>query len=307
MNWAIILAGGIGPQRSGAARPFLGDDRPKQFSTLRTGRSLFAQTRARVGQCVPESRNLHVVMRDHQAYYRTELAECQPLTTVEEPADRGTGAALAYGLSRLAWFDPEAIVGVFPADQCFDNLEVFCRAVETTYHVAAEHPHAVFVLGADAHRPESNCAWIEPGERVAASRAADIFTIQRFWDRPPPQTAAQLLKERCLWNTAVLIGAARAFWELMRLTSPSFTDRFTSLTQRRGAAAEEAISRAVYSSLPAMDFSSEILAARPDRAAVVRLSEAGWTDLGRVSRVETLIDSAHPDAGGRSASPLTLT
>jgi len=290
MDWAIILAGGNGTRLQPLTRQMMGDDRPKQFCPVLGRQTLLAQTRARIDACVPPLRVLTVVTRAHERYYRTELAGVHPSTVIEQPTGRGTAAAIAYGLSRLAWFDPDATVGIFPADHYYSNADVVRSTVEATYRLAADHAHHLFLLGADADHPETEYGWIEPSRRVPGLPTLETYAVNRFWEKPRSHAAQRLFARGCLWNTFVTIGRASAFRELIHHAAPGFLDRFLSLSRRRSQAAESQISEAVYDSLPPLDFSGEVLAARPDRLGVVRLSNSGWTDLGHPRRVQAVLE-----------------
>jgi mannose-1-phosphate guanylyltransferase len=301
MNWAIILAGGNGSRLQPLTRQMTGDDRPKQFCPVLGRQTLLAQTRARVERSVPPLRVVTVVTRAHEPYYRAELADAHPWTVVEQPCARGTAAAIAYGLSRIEWFDPDATVGIFPADHYYQNADAVRQTVDASYRLAGISPQHVLLLGADAERPETEYGWIEPAARVPNPSPVETYRVHRFWEKPGFQTAKRLLARGCLWNTFVTVGQARAFRDLVRQAVPGFFDRFLSLTQRRSANAEESVSQAIYTSLPSVDFSGDVLAARPDRLAVVRLSHSGWTDLGHPRRVQAVLDGG-PAAPAWSAA-----
>src|SRR5436190_9072696 len=100
MRWAVILAGGNGSRLQSLTRVLTGDDRPKQFCPLLGDKTLLAQTRARVALNVPINQTLCVVTRDHERYYRRELADMRLRQLIEQPGNRGTAAAIAYSAAR---------------------------------------------------------------------------------------------------------------------------------------------------------------------------------------------------------------
>src|SRR5437870_1437892 len=121
MRWAVILAGGNGTRLQPLTRALTGDDRPKQFCPLLGGKTLLAQTRARVALNVNTTRSLCVVTRDHERYYQRELADMRSGQLIEQPCNRGTAAAIAYSVARVGRDDKKAVIGLFPADHHYDD------------------------------------------------------------------------------------------------------------------------------------------------------------------------------------------
>ena len=123
MRWALILAGGNGSRLQSLTRLLTGDDRPKQFCPLLGDKTLLAQTRARLALNVDPARTVCVVTRAHAPYYSAELADMEPWQIVEQPKNRGTAAAIAYGIARIAARDPHATIAMFPADHYYEDTE----------------------------------------------------------------------------------------------------------------------------------------------------------------------------------------
>jgi mannose-1-phosphate guanylyltransferase len=71
--WAVMLAGGDGTRLQSLTLKIAGDSRPKQFCSIFGGESLLAQTRARLESLSHVDRELFVVTRAHETYYREEL------------------------------------------------------------------------------------------------------------------------------------------------------------------------------------------------------------------------------------------
>jgi mannose-1-phosphate guanylyltransferase len=289
MKWAVILAGGNGSRLQPLTRVLTGDDRPKQFCPLLGDKTLLAQTRARVALNVAPSRSLCVVTRDHERYYRSELADMHTPQIVEQPANRGTAAAIAYSLARVAQQDKKAIVGFFPADHYYEDSETFRRTVEETYLAARLRPDLVFLLGTEPDTPEVEYGWIEPGSPVPGFERS-MSMVQRFWEKPSRPVAEGLLTRGCLWNMFVMIGSLGAFRSLMYSSIPEMTRTF-ELVEQYSPARDATVER-IYDSIEPVDFSKEVLARHTDRIAVARVPHVGWTDLGQPARVHSLL-TAH--------------
>jgi len=296
MRWAVILAGGNGSRLQALTRTVTGDDRPKQFCPLLGGKTLLAQTRSRVALNVNTTRSLCVVTRDHERYYRHELADLRPAQIVEQPANRGTAAAIAYSIARIGRDDKKAVIGLFPADHHYDDVETFRRTVDRAYVAALQRPDLVFLLGTEPDSAEVEYGWIEPGDPVPGLDN-EMFQVSRFWEKPTRDTAEELLTRGCLWNMFVMIGSLGAFRTLLYAAAPDMMRQF-ELVDQFPSAERETVER-VYSVLPPVDFSRDVLARNPRKVAVARVPNVGWTDLGQPARVHSFLN-----AHGGSLTPL---
>jgi|KBSMisStandDraft_5_1062788.scaffolds.fasta_scaffold138036_2 mannose-1-phosphate guanylyltransferase len=287
--WAVILAGGDGTRLRTLTRHLAGDDRPKQFCRLVGAHSLLTDTIQRVAPVVGRDRTLCVVSKQHEPFYRGDLKGLRPWQILEQPANRGTTAAVAYGVASLVtgarrWEQP--IVACIPADHYYTDAKAFRRALNLAYAVAADHADRVVILGAGATTPETDFGWIQPGASLDGRRSGGaVREVVQFWEKPTGEVAASLMARRCLWNTFLTVGRASAFASLLADTVPEVWSAFSSLGrpcgQRQGLETIEAI----YDALDASDFSRDVLTERPGRLVVIDLpAAAGWTDLGHPER-----------------------
>jgi mannose-1-phosphate guanylyltransferase len=90
------------------------------------------------------------------------------------------------------------------------------------------------------------------------------------------------MKQKCLWNSFVMVGTARAFLNLIRKANPAL---FASVRSPTTSDPEHKALSSVYDDLPSVDFSGAILACCPDELSVVSASHVGWSDLGSPGRV----------------------
>lgn len=290
--WAVVLAGGEGSRLQSLTRLISGDDRPKQFCRFFGGRSLLQQTLARVSLNVGAGSTLCVVVRDHERYYGSELRAFAPWQVVAQPSNRGTAAAVAMALRRIAAVGGgPGVVGFFPSDHHYSNVRALQRTVSEAYRAAAEHPDRLFLVGAKATAPEVDYGWIEPGQRIDGDGHAvepRAFEIRRFWEKPATGIAQRLFERGCLWNTFILVGSTAAFGEALAASQPSFWARFAPLG-RESRELESDAAAAVYDEIEPVDFSRDVLQRLVQGLAVVPLASAGWTDLGRPARALKVI------------------
>jgi mannose-1-phosphate guanylyltransferase len=286
-HWAGILAGGNGTRLHEFTKALTGDDRPKQFCRLLGRHTLVGATRARLSSLVEPERTLCVVTRHHAGFYTEELADLPSYALIEQPVNRGTTAAIAYLVARVASIAPNAVLAMFPADHHYEDASVLRQTTAMAYAAAAIDRRRIFMVGAEPDRPEPEYGYIEQGAMLPQFSSAMLPTgpiraVTRFVEKPSPVEAAALLRRGCLWNTFVLVGHVEAFTGLLDETVPGLYREFLALWSQPDEAAAAAM---LYEELAPSDFSKEILARCPDRLGVLSLPSGNWTDLGQPSRV----------------------
>jgi mannose-1-phosphate guanylyltransferase len=283
-KWAVILAGGSGTRLQPLTSRMFGEGRPKQFCNLFGDRTLLGHTQARIARVIPPGQTMYVVVKAHAPYYRQELLGVPPSRVLVQPMDRGTTAAIAYSLARISALENDAIVGFFPADHHFTDEAAFTSAVDQAYGLARLHADKLLLLGAKPEHAEVEYGWIEPGGDIPGARGGSVSGVRRFWEKPSLDVARGLFDRGCLWNTFVMIGRVRTFLDAMKQSVPAVFRAFEAAGD----------TDKVYSALVAGDFSKQVLAALPDRLAVLRLDDAGWSDLGTPERVFAAVGGVAP-------------
>jgi len=274
-RWAVVLAGGDGTRLQSLTLKISGDLRPKQFCSIFGGKSLLSQTWQRLGPLFPRDHTMSVLTRAHERFYREELLPPESSYILVQPENRGTGVAIAAAILRIIRSDIDAIVAFFPCDHYYTDDDAFALTIRSAMAFAEEHPTSLVLLGAQAHCPEVEYGWIEPGQAISDLR---LSRVNRFWEKPSLQEAQALLRRGCLWNTFVTIGRAETFLELLCAEIP---DVVSSIA----AALTDKDLDSAYRGVRAVDFSQAVLVPQPHRLLVVRDAVSGWTDLGNPSRV----------------------
>jgi mannose-1-phosphate guanylyltransferase len=321
-RWAVVLAGGDGTRLQSLTLEIAGDRRPKQFCSFFGGETLLTQTRARLESLFHADRELFVVTRSHETYYREELRNVDESRIISQPLNRGTGVAVAVALAHLLQRDPDAVVVIVPCDHYYSDDEGFGRAIRSVVSSAEQYPDAVVVLGVEARYAEIEYGWIEVGSAISDT-LAPLFRVNRFWEKPSMLQAQELLRRGCLWNTFVTAGRASTFLDVLCAEVPNVV-----LAINRALADNEL--EAAYRVMPAVDLSRQVFAPQPHRLLIVRDVTSGWADLGSPSRVMEILarnnihpawlreehksllhtdsywNRASPDGGGRDTPPPTI-
>jgi mannose-1-phosphate guanylyltransferase len=284
--WAVILAGGDGVRLRSLTRDLAGDERPKQFCKIIGNETLLQQTARRIRHLIRPERTLVVLSRRHAQYFEPDLTETGVLT---QPENRGTAPAILYSLLSIGSRDPGANVALFPSDHYFTSDARFMEHVDCALRAVSERPDLIVLLGIVPDTPEVDYGWIQPGSPVRGVSSDSILRVQRFWEKPAHDVAADLFAQGCLWNSFVLVGAVRGLLGLMRRSVPELCEAFHEAQSALRKPADGDVLRSIYAQIPTVDFSRQVLAECPDSLAVLPVANAGWVDIGRPERVRALM------------------
>jgi len=306
--WAIVL-GGQGVRLRALVRHVCGDERPKQYVPLLGSSSLLQQTIDRLSPLIPAERTVLVTMRSQVAYLSGVLGELRHSQVLAQPDDRGTAAAILLGAHWVLARDPGATLIVAPSDHLILDEALFVRHVAAVGRFVREHPEWMTLLGARPTEPECEYGWIEPGPRVAWTVDGPLHRVFRFFEKPSPEHASSLFANGCLWNTFVLVAAARTLVAAGEECVPEVADRLGRLATFFGTADEPWAMRQAYALAPRANFSRSVLERCPRALAVSTLPAVTWCDLGspgRVVKTLTRLGISPPWLSSLPHPPLTL-
>jgi mannose-1-phosphate guanylyltransferase len=111
--------------------------------------------------------------------------------------------------------------------------------------------------------------------------------VRRFWEKPHPQLAGKLMKRGCLWNSFVMVGRVATFLKMIHRAVPNLFSRFQAIEPSLNNANEKEAVNKLYSCLPDVHFSQDVLAARTVPLAVMPVTGLTWNDLGKPQRVRS--------------------
>jgi mannose-1-phosphate guanylyltransferase len=284
-RWGVILAGGDGKRLLPLTRKLTGEERPKQFCALSGTETLLKETWQRVSHVVPQSNLLLVLTRTHERFYGEHIRGIPTCNVLVQPSNRGTAPAIVSSVTRLQAVAPNGVVGFFPSDHHFKHKATLVGAVNAAFQHVASHGERIVLLGVAPDAPEDGYGWIEPGVPVHRTNAGPMLEVRRFWEKPSPEIARHMMRAGGLWNSFIMVGCVRAFLEIMRRRVPHLLASFASMGAAVQPEIEEAALAELWSSVPASDFSQEVLAVCPSDLAVFPVEGLGWTDLGAPERV----------------------
>jgi mannose-1-phosphate guanylyltransferase len=278
--FVVVLAGGEGRRLAPLTRALYGSDLPKQFAVIAGERSLLQTTIERATALTTLDRISVVVAAHHEHLARTQLAPYPGVELVVQPTNLDTAPGMLLPLVRILARTWNARVVFLPSDHYVADPAPIARALADAERGNAHRRLAL--VGVAPTGPEVEYGWIVRGTRIARSPA---FGVRRFHEKPNQNVADELWRSGGLWNTFISTGPVDVFWELARRHLPDHAAALERYAVSLGGLGETAALEAAYRTMPAANFSRDVLARASDALAVLPVAGTGWSDWGSPARV----------------------
>jgi mannose-1-phosphate guanylyltransferase len=288
--YAVIMAGGRGTRFWPKSRR----NRAKQVLRLFGERSLIQQAVDRLQPIVPHS-NVWVITNEFlQREIRTQLPEIPPEQVIAEPAQRNTAPCIGLAAHILTQRDPQAIMGVFPADHLILKEARFRKFVKAAFYAAEKN--RVVVLGIQPRWPETGYGYIEFPKHVKPG-SAEAAPVVRFREKPDANTAKRFVaRGNFFWNAGMFFWRASAVMELMRHHQPKTATLLAGLPPFNSRQFAKRLAEA-YPLCDGISVDYAILE-KADGVGGLALDDIGWSDVGSW---EAVYDLAEKDANGNAS------
>lgn len=289
-QWVLVLAAGDGSRLRALTTQPCGTAVPKQYCSLSGGRSLLEDAMVRAQSQVAAERVCAIVAQQHHRWWSSldALTALPQANLIVQPRNRGTAIGILYSLVHILSQDPQAQVLLLPSDHYVADEATLQRSLRAAMEHVVRCPDRPVLLGLHPEEPDSELGYIIPGD-------TDPFggrTVARFVEKPELPVAAQIVRAGGLWNTFIIATSARALLDL-------FLPRFAPIVMEMQVIVSNALQHKtaggwpsivdMYTRLPDLDFSRDLLEGRESSLSVIRVPPCGWSDLGTPHRVgETL-------------------
>lgn len=299
-RWTIILAGGEGERLRGVTTQRYGTQRPKQYCSFWGGQSMLQWTMDRTVGLVQESHTKVVIGNGHEKLYLESVREPICGEVIVQPRNYGTLPGILLPLSHIMAEDPNATVILMPSDHYIFPAEKFVERARRAMELAERFPDKLVLLGAVPDSPIPDYGWVQSEGHAFRDDDWRAKPVTAFLEKPGEALAQELYRRGWLWNTMIVAAKVSLLWKLAYECADEILHRFNTYHQalhaiRNGRAPESHRQLALeqlYSGIRSADFSRDVLQCRPERCAILPMTDVFWCDCGHPERLQRVIERA---------------
>lgn len=207
--YPVILAGGSGTRFWPRSRQRMA----KQVLALNSKKdSMIQQTVERLKPLAGKERFWVITNENVYSVISKQLRQLNRKQILAEPLQRNTAPAIGLAAFLLAKHDPQAIIGMFPADHVIGDEKRFRKDIERAIEIASQDGNIV-VMGVQPNRAETGYGYIETGEMTEE----DLFRVRRFTEKPNAEKAEEFVAAgNFFWNSGMFVWSAQTLVDAMR-------------------------------------------------------------------------------------------
>ncbi len=283
MNYAVILAGGVGSR----FWPLSRSQEPKQFLNLYSRKSMIEETINRIEGLFKKE---NIYLATNKIYYQKikKIALACGLrwkNILFEPEGKNTFAPIGILSSEINKIDPDAIITVLPCDHIISERKVFLKLLKEALDFASQGK--IVALGIPPDRPETGYGYIRIFKREIQAKKVKGYMADKFIEKPSLETAKKLIKDkRYYWNGGIFIFKSSLILDEIMRFLPAAYKIITKINRKNNL-------KKLWHRLPALSIDYAIM--EKTKKIMVLIADCGWKDLGSL---ETMSEILKKDRNG---------
>jgi len=212
MNYAVILAGGVGSR----FWPFSRELEPKQFMKVIGEASLLQATIQRLKGVVDAQRTYIITNNIYFYEVKAQVSRfgIPDANIILEPQGKNTAPAIGLCARLISRIDKEAVLLVLPADHYIKNAENFKKAIKKAITCAGKD--LLVTIGIKPKAPSTGYGYIK-----VSGKKNGYFAVEKFLEKPDLNRAKKYFKDKkFFWNSGMFIWKASVFLDEARKYLP---------------------------------------------------------------------------------------
>lgn len=217
MNYAVILAGGVGSR----FWPFSRELEPKQFMKVIGEDSLLQATIQRL-KGVVEPAHIYIVTNNIYFYeVKAQVAEfgIPDQNIILEPQGKNTAPAIGLCARLISRIDKDALLLILPSDHYIKKAGNFKKTIKNA--VACAKRDLLVTIGIKPAAASTGYGYIKVSTKAKAAESVEYFAVEKFLEKPGLNKARKYFKdEHFYWNSGIFIWRAQIFLDEVRKYLP---------------------------------------------------------------------------------------
>ena len=211
MNYAVILAGGVGSR----FWPFSRQLEPKQFMKIVGQESLLQATIARLKGAVDPAHTYIITNNIYFYEVRAQIAKLRipDQNIILEPEGKNTAPAIGLCAKLISQTDKNALLLVLPSDHYIKQTDNFKQTLAKA--VACAKDGFLVTIGIKPTSPSTGYGYIETEKQSSkVSQHQGVLRVERFLEKPSSDKAKKYFRDKKFyWNSGMFIWKAAVFLE----------------------------------------------------------------------------------------------
>ena len=290
MNYAVILAGGIGSR----FWPLSRDLEPKQFLNICSTRPMVDETANRISSLIKKENIYIATNKLHVKKIKNCLRNFNiPLKNVlSEPESKNTLAPIAFLSSRINKIDPDAVIVILPCDHIIKQKDKFLKLLKRALDIAKQG--YIVTLGVHPKRPETGYGYIKIKSKISAIKIGGfakkfgekiqnpkIYKVDKYIEKPGLVRAKGFIKDkRYYWNSGIFIFRADVILDEIKKFMPNVHKTIADIKNKKDL-------KRLWHKLPSLSVDYAIME-KTKRMALLP-ADYGWLDIGSWQAIEEIL------------------
>lgn len=279
--YSVIMAGGVGKRFWPRSRK----NSPKQLLDIIGDESMINLTIKRLSKVTPLERLL-IITNYEQA--EMILEQNQDLTWdnfIIEPSGKNTAPAIALAAALLQKRDPDAVMGLFPADHLIQDEADFIACLKEGVRIA-ETKDVLITFGIEPTRPATGYGYIQV-EKDPLPESSLVYKSKTFAEKPNLETAKRFLSSgEFLWNSGMFIWRTRVILREIEIYLPELYDIIDAVSKTVETADYDAALQKLWRIIKPVSIDYGVME-NAKHVKVIR-GKFGWSDVGSWDAVYNL-------------------
>jgi len=280
--YCIIMAGGSGTRFWPKSR----EEKPKQFLSIFSRKSLLQSTVARFESILPEE-NIFIIARESQRdIIQSQLPRLNEKNIILEPIGRDTGPCIGLATMMIHERDPNAVVIVTPADHLIRKKASFFKTVKAAEKLA-ERREGIITIGIIPDRPATGFGYVQIDGEVETIDDVTFFRVKTFAEKPNLATAQRFIESGdFFWNSGMFVFRSSFLMEAIEKHLPDLHDGLMEIRQALNRDNVSGVISRVYHQLKGISIDYGIM--EKEKNVFLAKGKFVWNDLGNWEQVYRL-------------------